>query len=251
MKRNFLNLTICAIICYLGVASHATAAVRVFNDPVTFRAALGGLVPTVQGFETLPLGTVINSGSVIDNVQYNFLDTPLSNGRVFNAFNRIGTRSLEADNQFGFFFPGQRISITFLRPVIAVGGFFNVAPTSTDSVFLFLLQNGFITVNGGGPTDPPDSNGLYFVGLISDKSFTNVFFGATPQAASGFNFDDLTYVNAPIPEPASWLMMIVGFGFAGAFLRKKKKSKFADTAYANSTAIQLTLLKSGQASFGC
>jgi PEP-CTERM motif len=224
VAKYWKNLVILIGILGLSLASQALAAVRTFNDPAAFQTALAGKTPTVQGFETLPLGTVITSGDIFDGVQYTFLDQPATNGRVFNAFNRIGTRSLEADNQFGFFFPGQRISINFLSPVIAVGGFFNVAPSLGDSVSLFLVQNGFINVLGGGASDSPDTNGLYFLGLISDTSFTNVFFGATLQAASGFNFDNLTYVNAAIPEPASWLTMVLGFGLVGGFLRNARKT---------------------------
>jgi hypothetical protein len=37
--------------------------------------------------------------------------------------------------------------------------------------------------------------------------------------------DDLTYttgVTAGVPEPASWAMMILGFGAAGALLRRRR-----------------------------
>jgi hypothetical protein len=42
--------------------------------------------------------------------------------------------------------------------------------------------------------------------------------------------DDLTYttgVNAPVPEPGTWALMILGFGAAGAALRSQRRRAFA------------------------
>src|SRR5258707_7305304 len=33
-----------------------------------------------------------------------------------------------------------------------------------------------------------------------------------------------SFVGAPVPEPASWALMIVGFGMAGSFLRRRQSS---------------------------
>jgi hypothetical protein len=33
------------------------------------------------------------------------------------------------------------------------------------------------------------------------------------------------YQNSPIPEPATWAMMITGFGLAGAALRSRKSAR--------------------------
>ena len=33
-------------------------------------------------------------------------------------------------------------------------------------------------------------------------------------------FDDISATLAPVPEPATWAMMILGFGAAGAMLRR-------------------------------
>lgn len=35
------------------------------------------------------------------------------------------------------------------------------------------------------------------------------------------------FVNAPVPEPATWLSMILGFGFVGTFLRRTKRTRAA------------------------
>jgi hypothetical protein len=52
----------------------------------------------------------------------------------------------------------------------------------------------------------------------------------TLQGVTGFNYIgldnvDVTFVRGPgvVPEPGTWLMMIVGFGVAGHFLRRRKE----------------------------
>lgn len=46
----------------------------------------------------------------------------------------------------------------------------------------------------------------------------------------GDNFGEITFdINAagPVPEPATWALLILGFGFVGASLRSQRKPRFA------------------------
>lgn len=222
--------SIAKFLIYVSVLSNiavprAHSATQTFNDPNLFQLALGGSFPIVQGFENLPLGIVISDNSIIDGVSYSFLGQPVNAGRISNQFNGIGTRNLGADSQLGFFFPGQIISITFATPVRAVGGFFNIGSGPIDSIFLQTTL--FDIVNGGGPADRPDTNGLYFLGVISDRPITQALFGTQFTAPTGFNFDNLVYLSAAIPEPESWAMMIAGFGIVGGIARRNRRPKIS------------------------
>jgi hypothetical protein len=52
------------------------------------------------------------------------------------------------------------------------------------------------------------------------------FIGNSNQDSSdeGFGIDNIlvTGVNSAVPEPASWLLMIAGFGLSGIALRRKQ-----------------------------
>lgn len=220
-----IKFLICAFALSSIAIPRAHSATQTFNDPDSFQLALGGSFPIVQSFENLPLGTVISDNSMIDGVLYSFLGQPVNAGRISNQFNGIGTRNLGADSQLGFFFPGQIIGVMFATPVRAVGGFFNIGFGPMNSIFLQTTL--FDVVNGGGPTDSPDTNGLYFLGIISDQPIIQARFGTQFTAPTGFNFDNLIYLSAAIPEPESWAMMIAGFGIVGGIMRRNKRSKMS------------------------
>ena len=77
-----------------------------------------------------------------------------------------------------------------------------------------------------------DPNG--FNGTISVNSLGNVLTFTSPNTIDNFAIRDATVtflgVNAPVPEPATWAMMISGFGLVGAAMRRS--SKVARVAYA-------------------
>ncbi len=62
--------------------------------------------------------------------------------------------------------------------------------------------------------------GTSFEGTARSVDFT-LFNGATGAAA----FDNVTFgVAMPLPEPTTWTMLVVGFGAAGAALRRRKQA---------------------------
>lgn len=50
-------------------------------------------------------------------------------------------------------------------------------------------------------------------------------FNNTDNVVDGFKFKQLTYTvaTAPVPEPSTWALLILGFGAVGATLRKRKQ----------------------------
>ena len=101
-------------------------------------------------------------------------------------------------------------------------GFFNLvdSPERAGAVSLALGSAMANMLSGGAPSAGVSSD-FTFVNFISDIAFNEVRF---TQSAGSFKFDDVSIntINA-VPEPATWGMMIMGFGAAGAALRRRTK----------------------------
>jgi PEP-CTERM motif len=71
-------------------------------------------------------------------------------------------------------------------------------------------------------------NANSFFGLTSDKLIKSISFGpgGGTTTSTSFVFDNLTIgaAGAGVPEPATWAMMIVGFGLIGASARRRRQS---------------------------
>jgi hypothetical protein len=73
----------------------------------------------------------------------------------------------------------------------------------------------------GNPNNGADQNEAFaFVNFLSDDAFDEVRF---IQSGGGFEFDDVT-VGGAVPEPATWGMMVLGFGLAGGALRSRRRT---------------------------
>jgi hypothetical protein len=73
--------------------------------------------------------------------------------------------------------------------------------------------------------------GIEFLGLITDNntaSIAGVFLDLVGSEPAGFAIDNLRFglpgqvVNPGVPEPASWAMLIAGFGLTGAAMRRRR-----------------------------
>jgi hypothetical protein len=81
----------------------------------------------------------------------------------------------------------------------------------------------FLTIDGQQITSPSlSSTNGYFYGIKSDTPFSRV---EIRVGSSYLEFDNVTYsagATGAVPEPASWAMMIIGFGATGAALRRRR-----------------------------
>ena len=112
-----------------------------------------------------------------------------------------------------------------------------ITPTSLqDGTFAINFANGSINGTLTGSSTPSATPGIYeqlFTYLVTGG--TGAFFGASgafgnigtvdtrtaPPSRLAFTFDGA--INAPgIPEPATWLMLILGFGAIGGALRRSR-----------------------------
>lgn len=70
----------------------------------------------------------------------------------------------------------------------------------------------FVTNNGG---TIGSARAVFLAGLFAGNTYFNVHTTAFPGGEIRGNL-----FRAEVPEPASWMMMIAGFGLAGAFVRR-------------------------------
>ena len=116
-----------------------------------------------------------------------------------------GNNDLLADFQS---FDGQAASVTFTIPRTSIGYF------KSDAYYRDLYGI-------------PIGTGLY-----QQIAYENAAFGGYMNSQNGGPVDysfRITQISAgPIPEPATWAMMIVGFGLTGGLMRRARRTAYAE-----------------------
>ncbi len=112
-----------------------------------------------------------------------------------------------------------RMAIVFDNPVSAVGAFLNWVPDNGDLVFVSafdagnnILEQLLLNDTDGNVVTP----GAFYGFKESSASIKAI------QFSDGFVIAYGLKVISPVPEPATWALMIGGFGLAGAALRRRK-----------------------------
>ncbi len=194
-------------------SSPATSAVTAYTDLASFTAAAGALdLETVNGltaetsFQTVPLSlgggafTILGFGNQFDG---NFVDLPLT------QYDIDGTTNLSV-----FTYEISGFDLTFAAPITAFG--FDFAAMQDLVVRLNIEVAGATLV-------PPVQAGnvIGFYGFVSTTPFTTIRFVGPFDTADDFAMDNLRWTSsaAAIPEPATWALLIAGFGLTGASLR--------------------------------
>jgi len=113
------------------------------------------------------------------------------------------------------------------------GSAFPDVDTGTKDIVNSFFLGGVAGPTGGGSTTthgqlaagnvlfPPDNGALTFDAFTS--SFTIETLGA-PATLDGSGLEYTLFSNAAVPEPATWGLMILGFGGMGAALRGRRRS---------------------------
>jgi hypothetical protein len=104
------------------------------------------------------------------------------------------------------------------RPFDSVDGIFRIVTERSPGSFEVLFDGG---------TFPSRDSSALFVGLIDGANpYSNIILingtsGLDLAFQDGFGYDDLM-VAKPVPEPASWLLMILGLAGAAGWARRRK-----------------------------
>ena len=218
----------------LPLMTPATAAITVFTDEANFRAMVKQTLVR-DDFET---GNVVSNDPVLRRSAglfgYAVSASPSFGGAGLFPAGGAGDRWLSSDNA-----QAEIVFAEFTPQIGALGGYFFT--TNADG----LAETGSITVvaiddDGFIEQVIAESTVNSFIGFISSNSLSRVsVFGPRlteptfePQAASAFASAQASElwptVNnlliSPVPEPETWLMMVLGFGMIGAGLRAGKRS---------------------------
>jgi hypothetical protein len=196
-----IGLAVAVLGLVVGTAQRSTASVVVYMSRNSFNAAVSGLSPTVQTFDTFAPGTTFANGATIGGVTYNS-----SSGMsiVTNAFLALSGSNTLGRTPTQFFAATDTLTLSFPNPISGFGISFNTFATSTGA-YTLSLNTGDV-VNSFYDPFPGFATGQ-FAGFTSTTPITSLVI----SAPGGFSFtlDNLTTV-AAVPEPATLAPAISG-----------------------------------------
>jgi hypothetical protein len=234
MLKKIGALSACGLLAAILGAAPANAAVVVYsgydvsatnlsNKPNAdaahnaYLAATAGLAETfLATFEGAPLGNTTSF-----NLGGGGTMTGAANGGVPQVFRNAlqcqyalcgGNTTVGGNTYLGIV--GGNVTFTFARPIQAFGAYFVGAQVPGMT----------LTFNDGSSQaiDVPGFFGADYVGFTDfGRSISQVTFNARSDIMA---IDDVTFsLASAAPEPASWALMIGGFGLAGCALRTRRQ----------------------------
>ncbi len=236
----FTNLLVTA--AAMAIASPALAAPTIYfgenqspasgvsGAPVTarnqFLAALTAGVST-ENFDSRPLGSPPIALSFTGGL--GTISATLTGGGVLQGAPNTGAYATSGRQYYDNNFNAFKISFT---TAIAAFGFYGTDIGDVSQQLQITLDQGLssqrsFTVNN---TVNGNNGSLLFWGITDTaQTFTSVSFAQS--GSDRFGFDDLTVGDVaqvnPVPEPATWAMMIGGVGMVGGSLRNRRRKTTA------------------------
>ena len=118
------------------------------------------------------------------------------------------------------------VTFSFAVPITAFGAYVTGLGTAAGAITVGFNDGAGQTYALVGSSTP----GTLFFGITDTSAFSSISFTEVIPGASlnrdNFGFDDIVYsagrISGPVPEPASWAMLVVGFGTLGAALRRRR-----------------------------
>lgn len=191
----------------LALTAPATAAItQSFGDRTTFLA-------TVSGLKSVSLALPGDAPVIVPE----FVTGPVALSAIDGqlAGDGVDLISTELDNDV--------LVLNFARPVFAIGLLGGVV----DEAFGFIDGELLVEAVGSGATGFSAVGGSAFLGLLSDTRFSQLRVSITSfdtDAASVAFVGLQGQIDSAVPEPATWLFLLAGFGLTGAGQRQRRKS---------------------------
>ena len=197
-----------AVVAYTSQSAFNAAVTNAVNYDFEGIAPVGGTLfgnATVGGVSFVSntvLAAVVDPGATPDYGVSFFT----GQGNAPNDPANMVTISLAGRNAFGFTYGSYISTNEAYSALLSTGDVFGFATAATRGTARFL---GFVS----------DGAAITSLTLTSLAGVNGV-----PTEGFGFAFDvtSFTLADSAVPEPATWAMMIGGFGLAGATLRRRK-----------------------------
>lgn len=218
-----------AVVALSAGFSAAEAAVTTYTDAAAFAAATTGGTTATFGTGS---GSTYVGASPVTGPGYSITASDAwlfnNNPSWTNYYYNWGTGNVLTFKQ------NDVITINFTTPVTAfsinLSTFADDNNPATPAGAPSTLYGFDVTVGTGQGSYVVSTNAfptMAFFGATSDTAFTSI----TLTGGNNFtNFDNLTLataVSGAVPEPATWAMMIGGFGLAGVAVRRRRRAKLA------------------------
>jgi hypothetical protein len=206
------------------LASPASAALTFYSDLPSFGAATGDADGIT--FPDTPMTIGANPASYeVTTLNYKTVfetDDAISDGLLF-LIGAAQTGHVPVLSSQGHDNGSAHLRISVNSPIRAFAIFFGT-PDATNVKFEF--SNG-----DSANFASSDAASLYatphFLGVISDTAFTSLLITAPDTAGfNHLNVEGIIVGQAVVPEPATWAMMLLGFGGLGAALRQRRRDSF-------------------------
>lgn len=196
------NIAMIAAATAVAVSSPAFAASNFFTSFDSVAVAAGGYVilPTVEGW-------MATSGAGIE-LQNSAAGAPYSSPNLVELDsdnNTVMSRTIEA---------GVYTLSFFYSPRPNIGSGSNGIQYIVDGV-----TTGSFTANGGGGTSWSQQTINFTAFAPTTLRFAAI---GTSDSFGGY-VDDIRLVGSAVPEAATWGMMVLGFGIAGAATRRRRR----------------------------
>jgi hypothetical protein len=201
------------------IAAPRLGLLAVLATTASLASSPAGAVTTIFTSPTLSVNSVAYPGSL------GFTATSSNAANAVLRFRLRGTGSVDGDNTYRDDFELLFGTTSLFRGTFNLGG----------------GGNNVIVANSGGATlSNYTYNGFFQGGFIDfsvpislaagSNSFTFAYTapgpangGGQPLSDEGFTIDNVSLVAGAVPEPATWAMMILGFGVIGGAMRRRRQ----------------------------
>ncbi len=206
--NKFLKAAAIAAVASVAAYSSANAAVSEL-----FQGGVGGSTPVIQNYNSGAVGTLYSNVAVI-KFDKAILKTGTDPDGAANPF------SLPASQYLSILADGY-VDVTFIK-ALSTFSFDWGSRDDYNTLKVYTLSGGavplsIVPVPGGGGQSEAETNGRFTLTATPGDGITRIRFETTTNS---FEIDNIS--GSAVPEPATWAMMITGFGLAGAAIRRRR-----------------------------
>ena len=200
-------LAISAVVCALSI--HAEANAKIVSISFDERPAGDNLIP-------------LTDASAAQGVTFLGTNSGTWTGLAGGDPNGWGLTGTDGDQFLGFLGPYGE-TMTFAAPVTRVSLDFARSPASiNNSIDMRAFDGASLVATASVDLGSPN---IWERLTVSGAHITSVTFAANGSGRHPFGVDGLefrTATSAAVPEPATWALLMLGFGSLGATLRRRR-----------------------------